>query len=542
MVVTVLAPIAGLQVPAIVGTAGTVPPPVPTEYSGQMGDEFPDALYPFNLAAGQAVRITADAVSGDLDLIISIEDGSGEMVAVNDDRAEGDLNSELGFVSPTDAAYTLVVSSIASTSGGYRVVLYPVESGDLETLGREALSGPTLDIDTANFRVHYTTAGEDATTPKFARLVGATMEQVLQIQIGLGWPLPPPDGAMGGDVKFDVYLIDVLADVAADDTDSEFGHAAPELPGGDNPNTAVVEEQAAPSYLVLDNDFAPSEVEPGADPIALMRATAAHEFHHAVQFGYDFGEPMEWYAEATSSWMETVTYPTFQDATGYVEDLFQYPELCLGVQGSADASEGGQKYGEWLFLQSLVDAHDAELVVRLWEQIGVTDGWAPLDTVLTSYGETRVDAVRRFRLQNLLRAYAWTPEFDGWTVWRDKLIDAPGSWSHDGKGVQPLGANYFGVNVLPGSYRFAVDDPSLELWLVGVDGPTASVFALDASRAVDVGAFDFVNLMVFDPEADYDVESCPFTTYGLSVSRVDDTTVASTADFTLDATQYAPLT
>ena len=388
-----------------------------------MSDEVPDARYPFTLEAGQAVRITADTVSGDLDPIIWIEDAQGETVALNDDRDVGDLNSDLAYVSPTSAAYTLVVSNISPTSGEYRVTVYAVDPAEAATVGRVSLSGPALAYDTTNFRIHYTTEGEDATTVEFAQLVGTTMEEVLQIQTGLGWPLPPPDGAMGGDARFDVYLVDVITD----DDETELGHAAPELPGRDNPNTAVVEELAAPSHLVLDNDFGQGEIDPGDDGVALMHATAAHEFHHAIQFGYDSDEPMEWYAEATATWMETVTYPAFQDATGYVEALFEYPELCLGVQGDADPTDGTQKYGEWLFLQSLVDAHDPQLVIHLWEQIGVADDWVPLDTVLTSYGDTRVDAVRRFRLQNLVRDYAWTPAFGAWTVWREKTIDAPGS-------------------------------------------------------------------------------------------------------------------
>ncbi len=535
----------------IAGTAGTYavtievggavdPTPVTegTVYSGSMGDEIPDARYPLRLEAGQAVRITADTVSGDLDPIIWIDDAQGETVALNDDTDVGDLNAELAYVSPTVATYTLVVSNISPTSGEYRVAVYAVDPAEVATVGRVSLSGPSLAYDTTNFRVHYTTEGEDATTAEFAELVGTTMEEVLQIQTGLGWSLPPADGAMGGDARFDVYLVDVIT---ADDDETEFGHAAPELPGRDNPNTTVVEEQAAPSYLVLDNDFGQDEIEPGEDGVALMRATAAHEFHHAVQFGYDYGEPMEWYGEATSAWMETVTYPAFQDATGYVEGLFEYPELCLGVQGDADATDGMQRYGEWLFLQSLVDAHDAQLVVRLWEQIGVADDWAPLDAVLAMYGDDRVDAVRRFRLQNLVRDYAWTPAFDSWTVWREKTVDAPGQWTHDGDGVQQLGANYYGVNLLPGSYQFAVDDPALELWLVGISGPTASVFAAHGNRVVNVSGFDFVNLVVFNPAADYDVEACQYTSYGLTVSRVGDAAAPGTADFTLDATQFAPL-
>ena len=51
-------------------------------YSGTMGDQVPDAQYPLRLEAGQAVRIAADTVSGDLDPIIWIEDAQDETVAV----------------------------------------------------------------------------------------------------------------------------------------------------------------------------------------------------------------------------------------------------------------------------------------------------------------------------------------------------------------------------------------------------------------------------------------------------------------------------
>ena len=82
-----------------------------------------------------------------------------------------------------------------------------VDPAEAATVGRVSLSGPALAHDTTNFRIHYTIEGEDATTVEFAQLVGTTMEEVLQIQTGLGWPLPPPDGTMGGDARFDVYLV-----------------------------------------------------------------------------------------------------------------------------------------------------------------------------------------------------------------------------------------------------------------------------------------------------------------------------------------------
>ena len=93
---------------------------------------------------------------------------------------------------------------------------------------------------------------------------------------------------------------------------------------------------------------------------------------------------------------------------------------------------------------------------------------------------------------------------------------AAGQWTHDGDGVQQLGANYYSVNVLPGAYQFAADDPALELWFVGIIGLTASVFSAHGNRVVNVTGFEFAYLMVFNPAADYDVEACQYTSYGLT--------------------------
>ena len=98
----------------------------------------------------------------------------------------------------------------------------------------------------------------------------------------------------------------------------------------DNPNTPEIEQYASASYIEIDNDFHDVDFLAGQDAVTVMRSTAIHEFNHAIQFGYDGAEPHSWLAEATSTWMESVAAGKDQDATGYVETAYQYPELCLG--------------------------------------------------------------------------------------------------------------------------------------------------------------------------------------------------------------------
>ena len=109
-------------------------------------------------------------------------------------------------------------------------------------------------------------------------------------------------------------------------------------------------------------------------PTTVMRSTAYHEFHHAIQFGYDGAESHTWLAEATSTWMETMAAGKDQDATGYVSTAYQYPELCFGTTAQDDSI----MYGEWPFMQMLTDDFGPNAVKELWQQIATYDGFDAL--------------------------------------------------------------------------------------------------------------------------------------------------------------------
>jgi len=61
------------------------------------------------------------------------------------------------------------------------------------------------------------------------------------------------------------------------------------------------------SNIDINNDFIGSSFF--TKGIQALRVTAAHEFHHAIQFGYGWWGSDERYAyELTSTWMEDVVY------------------------------------------------------------------------------------------------------------------------------------------------------------------------------------------------------------------------------------------
>ena len=103
--------------------AATEPPPGPIVYTGEMGDEVPDARYPVAVQAGQAMRVTVTASSGDLDPYLILEDPDGAVVAENDDRDATTLDSYLVHTASVAGEYVVIVSNIDGTAGAYAVTI-----------------------------------------------------------------------------------------------------------------------------------------------------------------------------------------------------------------------------------------------------------------------------------------------------------------------------------------------------------------------------------------------------------------------------------
>ena len=457
-------------------------------------------------------------------------------VGENDDRNPDSLDSQLAYVSADGGRYRVVVSNIRETSGNYRLTIQQVSPEDASQIARIELSGTATTYDTDHFRIHYTLEGDDATTMEYVEMVAATMETVRDVQINqLGWPAPPDDGIAGGDARYDVYLLELMDKLEGGD----LGMAYSEFPAGDNPNTPTIESSAAPSYILLDNDYEEATLDEHETPLTVMQATAAHEFHHAIQYGYDYSEDHRWYFEATAVWMETVTFPEKQDATGYVSMLFDYPEVCLGVRRNIDPTEGLLQYGNWLFLDGLTQEHGNGIVALLWENIAIYEGWEPLRKTLATYGKTIPEAVLDYHLRNLMRDYALTPMFDEARVWLEAIIDEPSNnWTVSGEGIQELGANYFQLALPPNVYHISISNRRLELWVIGIKGKEAAAIPLNQGGNVDLRRYRQHYLMVYNP--DYgSIDECEYSDYTLTVRAGTGEAVAPLK--ALDASQFREL-
>ena len=245
------------------------------------------------------------------------------------------------------------------------------------------------------------------------------MGKVWKAEIGeLGFRKPVGDRKRGGNPKLDVYLKEL-------GSRGIYGYCTPE-------RKVRGHKWLASGYCVLDNDFAKAQY--GAPPIDSLRVTAAHEFFHAVQFGYDYAED-KWLMEATATWME-------ERVADDVNDNRQY--LPYGQVGTPTRSldtfnrQGFDQYGNWAFFEYLSNRFGTGIVKQIWSRAGAYKGSGhqystkAVRTVLAGKRGGFTDVFRKFAAANTVpgRSYpeggTWpvAPATATWTLTKDARKDS----------------------------------------------------------------------------------------------------------------------
>ncbi|HEY3529992.1 MAG TPA: MXAN_6640 family putative metalloprotease [Nocardioides sp.] len=162
----------------------------------------------------------------------------------------------------------------------------------------------------------------------------------------LGYRRPVSDGTRGGGGSgmFDVYLKELFRQ-------GLYGITVAEQPSPTN-------TRLYSAYMLIDNDFKRSQY--GGDPMQVARVTAAHEFFHAIQYGYDADDD-PWMMESTATWMED----QFDDSSN---DNRQYlPWSQLHEPGKPlDTGGGFEQYGNWVFFEYLSERFGRGIVKTIW--------------------------------------------------------------------------------------------------------------------------------------------------------------------------------
>jgi hypothetical protein len=238
-------------------------------------------------------------------------------------------------------------------------------SKQLVVLERPAGLELTSPSPSGNFLLHYTTDGSQAVDdhdgnlngiPDYVDQMAVIFDQVYDTMVyDFGFTPPPSDNHLGGSDQYDIYIFNL--------NPGYFGITYPEELKGDNEKSVDDREfNAISSYITMRNNyngFPHSELNS-------IRVTAAHEFFHAAQFGYDGWEQF-WIMEATAVWMEEAIYDDINDCYRYMIDWFAEPHRSL-VENSDRA------YGSYIFFKYIDEHFGGFSTIRnIWDNSRIFD-------------------------------------------------------------------------------------------------------------------------------------------------------------------------
>jgi hypothetical protein len=255
-----------------------------------------------------------------------------------------------------------------------RYLARPTEPGDRDAYtvaeAPPACSGPVC--------VHYVASSGDAPNltdgngngrPDYVDTVLATTIRVHNTLVAAGYRAPKPDRGLGGSNQTDIYIADIA-------DDGRYGYCTTDQ------NVPRQGPYDAWAYCVLDDDYNEFRTH---TPLENLQVTVAHEYFHAVQFGYDAAED-SWFLEATAAWMEDEMYDDVDDNVQYlVQSPLRYPRVPL------DTFAAGFHYGTWIFFRYLSERYPAS-------QAGlptvVRDMWRKADSASGAPDQYSIQAVK----------------------------------------------------------------------------------------------------------------------------------------------------
>jgi len=279
--------------------------------------------------------------------------------------------------------------------------------------GAAVLAGPTLaaagprgadlicpgypnQLGSPHFLVHYMSDNtplscdvKKAITETQAGDILGYAEDAYAAEIGTyGFPVPPSDGALGGDSRIDIYV--------TDEDSSATGTLGVTWPDGGPPSTTA--------SINID---APAGISP---------AVVAHELFHVIQLGIWLpANPAEyWLLEETAEWMSAKVnqYPDSFVADLGPTDMALDCKDAIGTN-KCDLKDGYANggYSRWPFWQSVTQLYGHGFVKEVFLHGAANPGEtgvAALQGALAAHGATLADTFINWTIQQMAGMYGLT--------------------------------------------------------------------------------------------------------------------------------------
>ncbi|MFQ5825068.1 MAG: T9SS type A sorting domain-containing protein [bacterium] len=234
------------------------------------------------------------------------------------------------------------------------------------------------------FKIHYTETGLDAVPlddlnnngiPDFVEEVAQAFENSFQIEVGaLGYRKPPDDAEVDEPEYYDVYI-------------TNLGYQFYGFTQGET-NPPETPQNDLRSYIVIDNDFNNGHFTTG---ISGAQVTAAHEYYHAIQFGYRIflNDNERFYYEFCSVWMEDVVYDEINDYYQYLPIFFRHTEIPFNKFDHLGHYLGEALWNHFLVKKYQENDKGFSIIRRTWELIQSDElALVAIDKALTETGSS----------------------------------------------------------------------------------------------------------------------------------------------------------
>ena len=268
--------------------------------------------------------------------------------------------------------------------------------------------------DNGYFRFHYTTSGTHAVAgadadgnnvPDYIDQMADVFMHVAAVQLdSFGYAEPPSDGWLpvtndnGGSGLYDIYVRNIASNT--------FGYAQSEYFAnntGNNEHTTVTEENALTSLMAMRNNYtgfySPNNQYGATSELEAIQLTAAHEYQHAIQFGYD-GYEKAWLFEATATEMEEQIYDGINDCHTWLPSWFAEPHKSLDHHSE-------HWYGSFIFPQYIFEHFGGYLTLRrIWQNSVLNDSYygdfshLAISLALSDEGSSFSDAINKMVVAN----------------------------------------------------------------------------------------------------------------------------------------------
>ena len=250
-----------------------------------------------------------------------------------------------------------------------------------------------------HFLINYEVSGNNAIPtydrdqndmPDYLEFVAKSFDRAWSVEIDTLGFKPPPDENGQAKETYEIFC-KRLHGIAAG-TFWDVNDEISSLPGNNYP-----------SFIEINTDFSPVNYEGVTDSIVrdsmIIAVSAAHDFNHALQLGYNiwFANPNsyvaldKWYIENSATYMEEVVADQVNDYYGYLPDFFSSTESGI----TYDSFFNNRIYGEVVLNIMTGELYGRTITREVWQEIVHSPALTAYDKVLRKKGSNLEGELRR---------------------------------------------------------------------------------------------------------------------------------------------------